>query len=72
MVNGAYINYMLENIPPDDRPSHLAWYTIVLNIAILGSSLIGPAIAEATGLVNALIIFGILRILAGLAILKWG
>ena len=72
MVNGAYINYMLENIPPDDRPSHLAWYTIVLNIAILGSSLIGPAIAEAAGLVNALIIFGILRILAGLAILKWG
>jgi MFS family permease len=72
MVNGAYINYMLENIPPDDRPSHLAWYTIILNIAILGSSLAGPAIAEATGLVNALIIFGVLRILAGLAILKWG
>ena len=72
MVNGAYINYMLENIPPDDRPSHLAWYTIILNIAILGSSLAGPAIAEVTGLVNALIIFGVLRILAGIAILKWG
>ncbi len=72
MVNGAYINYMLENIPPDDRPSHLAWYTIILNIAILASSLAGPAIAEVTGLVNALILFGILRILAGLAILKWG
>ena len=72
MVNGAYINYMLENIPPADRPSHLAWYTIILNVAILGSSLAGPAIADATGLVNALIIFGVLRILAGLAILKWG
>jgi MFS family permease len=72
MVNGAYINYMLENIPPDDRPSHLAWYTIILNIAILLSSLAGPAIADVTGLVNALIIFGILRILAGFAILKWG
>ncbi|MCE9645161.1 MAG: MFS transporter [Chloroflexi bacterium] len=72
MVNGAYINYMLENIPPDDRPSHLAWYSIMLNIAILGSSLAGPAIADVIGLVNALIIFGILRILAGIAILKWG
>ncbi len=72
MVNGAYINYMLENIPPDDRPSHLAWYSIVLNVAILGSSLMGPAIAEMTGLVNALIIFGMLRIAAGFAILKWG
>ena len=72
MINGAYINYMLEKIPPDDRPSHLAWYTIILNIAILGSSLAGPAIADWVGLVNALIIVGVLRILAGLAILKWG
>ena len=63
---------MPENPPPAARPSPLAWYPIILNIAILASSLIGPAIAEATGLVNALIIFGILRILAGLAILKWG
>jgi MFS family permease len=72
LVNAAHINYMLENIPPDDRPSHLAWYTIILNIAILGSSIAGPAIAEVTGLINALIIFGMLRFLSGLAILKWG
>ncbi len=72
MINGAYINYMLEKIPPADRPSHLAWYSIVLNIAILTSSLAGPAIADWVGLVNALIVVGVLRILAGLAILKWG
>ncbi len=72
MINGAYINYMLENIPPDDRPSHLAWYTIILNIAILTGSLAAPAIADMLGLVNALIFIGVLRILAGLAILKWG
>jgi MFS family permease len=72
MVNGAYANYLLENIPPNDRPSHLAWYSIILNIAILSSSLIGPAIADAVGLVYALIIFGVVRILAGMAILKWG
>ena len=72
MLNGAYINYMLEHIPPADRPSHLAWYAIILNVAILGSSLIGPAIADMVGLVNALIIVGVLRIIAGLAVLKWG
>jgi len=72
MVNGSYINYMLENIPPDDRPSHLAWYTIVLNVAILSSSLAGPALAEMTGLVNALILFGVMRIASGLVIFKWG
>jgi MFS family permease len=72
MINGAYINYMLEKIPPADRPSHLAWYAIVLNVAILASSLAGPAIADWVGLVNALIVIGVLRVLAGLAILKWG
>ena len=72
MVNGAYINYMLEYIPANDRPSHLAWYSIILNIAILASSLAGPSIAQVIGLTNALILFGVLRILAGFAILKWG
>ena len=72
MMNGAYINYLLEHIPPDDRPSHLAWYAIILNIAILISSLAGPAMADVVGLINALIFIGVLRILAGLAILKWG
>jgi MFS family permease len=72
MINGAYINYMLEKIPPDDRPSHLAWYTIILNIAILAGSLVAPGIADMVGLVNALIVIGVLRLLAGLAVLKWG
>lgn len=71
-TNGAYANYMLERIPPDDRPSHLAWYTIILNIAILGGSLGGSAIATGIGLFSALILFAVLRILAGISILKWG
>ncbi len=72
MVNGAYANYMLENIPAHDRPSHLAWYTIVFNFALLTSSIIGPLSADVIGLAPALIIFGILRIFAGLYLLKWG
>ena len=71
-TNGAYANYMLERIPPDDRPSHLAWYTIILNLAILGGSVGGSAIATGIGLSSALILFGLLRILAGISILKWG
>jgi MFS family permease len=71
-VGGAYANYMLENVPPDDRPSHLAWYTMALNAAILFSSFIGPAVGDSLGLVPALIIFGLLRIFVGAAILKWG
>jgi MFS family permease len=72
LATGSYANYMLEHIPPDDRPTHLAWYNIVLNIALLAGSLAGPAIADQLGLFNALIFFGVIRFLAGAFILKWG
>jgi MFS family permease len=72
LVNGAYINYMLEHIPAHDRPSHLAWYTIMFNFAVLSSSIAGPLIADVMGLAPALIFFGVLRIIAGAILLKWG
>ncbi|RPH56083.1 MAG: MFS transporter [Chloroflexi bacterium] len=72
LVSGASINYILENTPENDRPAHLAWYNIILNFSVLAGSLVGPAIADQIGLSAALIIAGILRGLAGIAILKWG
>ena len=72
MVSGSYANYMLENIPAHDRPSHLAWYSVILNAAVLIGSLGGPVISDAFGLMSALLLFAGMRFLAGLAILKWG
>jgi MFS family permease len=72
LVNGAYANYMLEHIPAHDRPSHLAWYNIILNMAVLLGSLGGPVISDWLGLSASLILFSILRLLSGIAILKWG
>jgi MFS family permease len=72
LVAGAYANYLLEQIPEDDRPSHLAWYNIILNAAVLFGSLAGPLLAGYIGIGISLVIFGALRLLAGVAILKWG
>jgi MFS family permease len=72
LVGGAYANYLLERVPENDRPFHLAWYNIVLNAAVLLASMAGPFIANYIGLGTALFLFGILRLLAGIAILKWG
>ena len=72
MVSGSYANYMLEHIPANDRPTHLAWYNIILNAAVLIGSLAGPVMADLIGLSQALIIIAALRFLAGWAILKWG
>ena len=69
---GSYANYLLEEIPIQDRPAHLAWYNVILNASILVGSLTGPLISNAFGLVAALILIALLRFLSGLAILKWG
>ncbi|MEZ0396975.1 MAG: MFS transporter [Anaerolineales bacterium] len=72
VVGGAQPNYLLERVPAHDRPAHLAWYNIVVNACVLGGSLAGSAIGGWIGLSAALLIFGLLRLLAGVVILKWG
>ena len=72
LLIGSYANYLLEEIPIEDRPAHLAWYNVVLNISILIGSLTGPLISSTLGLGIALILIALLRFLSGLAILKWG
>jgi MFS family permease len=72
LAGGALYNYLFEYMPPNDRPAYLAWYMLVSNAAILIGSLIGPPIAAAIGFSTALIIFGIGRLVAGLAVLRWG
>jgi MFS family permease len=71
-VGGASMNYIFEHCPADDRPAYLAWYNIVQNIAILVGSLSGPFISHSLDIQTALIAFGVLRGIAGLAILRWG
>ncbi len=72
LVGGAMYNYVLENTPPDQRPTYLAWFTLAANAAILIGSLSGPLIGNVIGLIAALVLFGILRIIMGLAILRYG
>ena len=72
LVNIGMINYLLEKVPLTNRTGYLAWFTMGTNAAILAGSLLGPVIGNLIGLTTALLIFGILRTSAGLAILKWG
>ena len=72
MAGGALYNYILDNMPAEDRPAHMAWYSLVSNGAILIGSLSGPMIAGSIGYVPALLLFGLGRLIAGAAILRWG
>lgn len=68
LVGGVIANYLLENIPADNRPTHLAWYNLALNAAILLGSLGGPLISAQLGMVTTLSIVALLRLLAAFAI----
>lgn len=72
LVGGALPNYILERVPADDRPAHLAWYNLTLNAAVLLGSLGGPFVANEVGLVTALLVIAGLRLVSALAIRKWG
>lgn len=72
VVNVAMINYLLEKVPSNQRTGYLAWFSLGANAAILIGTLLGPVIGNMIGLVAALLIFGILRTLSGIAIFKWG
>jgi MFS family permease len=72
LVGGASANYVIEKCPENDRPAHLSWYNIILNASVLTGSLLGPALAGQISLPVALVLFGLLRGMAGSILLKWG
>jgi MFS family permease len=72
MVGGVLYNYLYEKIPDSERAQYLTWYNLVLNAAILIGSIGGPVIAGFADLGMMLIIFGVMRAVAGAAILLWG
>ncbi len=72
IVNVAMINYLLEKVPSNKRTGHFAWFSLAVNAAILLGTTLGPVFGGMLGITVALFIFGILRMIAGLAILKWG
>ncbi|MCA9933425.1 MAG: hypothetical protein KC415_05845, partial [Anaerolineales bacterium] len=72
LVGGVIANYLLENIPEDNRPAYLAWYNLALNAAILLGSLAGPALSAQLGLVMTLSLIAVARFLAATVILYKG
>ncbi len=72
LLNTAQYNYHLEAVPDTERSTWLSWNQILVNAAVLLASLAGPGIARASGTPAALLLFGALRIVVGLAILLWG
>jgi MFS family permease len=66
------INYLLENVPANDRTPHLSWYNLAINAANLGGAMLGSGMASRVGMLATLIFVVTARLLSGAAILRWG
>jgi predicted MFS family arabinose efflux permease len=71
VMGGAQVNRLMERIPGDDLPAHMALNNVAGNIALLVGSMLGPLLADALGLREAILISAALRILAGVALVRW-
>ncbi len=72
IMSGSLVNRLLELTPEEHRAAHLAVYNLVLNVAILLSTMFGPFLAGLVGLREALIMTCVLRVGSGLALARWG
>jgi len=72
MLSGALINRLMERVPVNDRPAHMAIHNLALNLGILAGSLLGPVAADLIGLQSSLIGAAGLRLLAAGFFLLWG
>ena len=72
ILGAAQYNYHLDALPQTDRSAWLSWNLLLGNSAILLGALAGPAVARLEGAAPALIAFGVLRLVFGIAIWLWG
>jgi MFS family permease len=71
LTGAGLINRLMERVPPDDLPAHMALHNLALNLGMLGGSLIGPAMGNVFGLREALASSAGLRLLGGVLLMLW-
>ena len=72
LLSGSLSNRLLEIIPADQRPIHLALYNIALNLATLVGTMLGAYLGDWVGLREALLIVAAMRLISGVALARWG
>jgi MFS family permease len=72
LLAGGLVNRLMERVPASDRPAHMALHNIALNLGILIGALVGPLLASWVDLRDALVISGVLRLVAAGLMVLWG
>ncbi len=68
---GGLVNRLMERVPEHDRPVHMAFHNLALNLGILVGALAGTFLAEGLGLRGSMLAVAGLRLLAGILLAIW-
>ncbi len=71
-LSGGLINRLMQRVPADDRPAHMALHNLALNLGILAGSMLGPVVGEWIGLRDAMLVAVVVRLAAGWMLYRWG
>lgn len=72
LLSGALLNRLIERVPDNDRPAHMALHNLALNLGILIGSFSGPLLVVVLDLRIALLLAGGLRLIAAVLFWLWG
>ena len=72
ILNAALLNRLMERVPEDDRPAHMALHNIALHLGILCGSSLAPLLAGTLGVREALFAGAGLRVVAGIVFWFFG
>jgi MFS family permease len=72
LISGGQINRLMERVPENDRPAHMALHNLALNLGILLGSFTGPLLGEIFDLRVSLLLAGVLRLAAAFLLWRWG
>jgi MFS family permease len=65
------LNRLMERVPEDDRPAHMALHNLVFSMGVLVGSFVGPLLAGWIGLRQVLLVSAGLRVAAGVMMIFW-
>ena len=72
LIGGGLTNRLMERVPENDRPAHMAIFNLVANLGILIGMSLGPIGGDWLGLRNMMLVGAILRFVGGFILWKWG
>jgi len=72
LAGAGLTNRLMERVPPDDLPAHMALHNIVLNLGILCGSFAGPLLGNEFGLRPTLLLSAGLWFVSGILLGRWG